>query len=170
MKILVVSFVLFLSIGMTLAQDTSKVDTYKIAFFSKDATGVFQEMQGNIVTKDKGVPVVFDLTIDVSSINTSNGVQNKHAKSSDWFHAEKYPNIIFKSSEVFTNEEGVFAKGNLLLHGVSKEITIPIEVSENDTKFVYKAKFNVDRKEYELGPDSKVSPSIKIIAAVTIKK
>ena len=35
-------------VGLALnAQDTNNIDTYKVAFYSKDATGVFKEMSGN---------------------------------------------------------------------------------------------------------------------------
>ena len=170
MKTLLITLSTFLVAGMINAQDTSKVETYKIAFFSKDASGVFKEMKGEVVTNGDNTPTSFDLSIQTASINTGNGVQNKHAKSSEWFHSEKYPDITFKSREIVTNDEGVFAKGDLVLHGVSKAITLPLTVSSNETNHVYKTKFSVVRDDYKLGPKSKVSPSIKIIAAVTIKK
>lgn len=170
MKTLLITTGIFLLTGIANAQDTTNVDTYKIAFFSKDASGVFKDMKGEIVTSGDDVPTAFDLSIQTASINTGNGVQNKHAKSSEWFHSEKYPNITFTSEEIVTNDEGVFAKGELFLHGVSKKVTLPLTITTNETNHVYKTKFTVDRVDYQLGPKSKVSPSIKIIAAVTIKK
>ena len=168
-KLLITSAILLLT-GLISAQDTTSVDTYKIAFFSKDASGVFKEMKGEVVTNGDSLPTSFDLRIQTASINTGNGVQNKHAKSSEWFHSEKYPDIIFKSRKIVTNDEGVFAQGDLVLHGISKTIILPLTITTNDVHHVYKAKFTVDRADYQLGPKNKVSPSIKIIAAVTIKK
>ena len=170
MKKLFITTGILLLTGLISAQDTTSVDTYKIAFFSKDASGVFKEMEGEIVTNGDNTPTSFDLSIQTASINTGNGVQNKHAKSSEWFHSEKHPKITFKSKKIVINDAGIFAQGDLSLHGVSKSITIPLTVSTNESKHVYKTKFTVDRADYKLGPKSKVSPSIKIIAAVTIKK
>jgi polyisoprenoid-binding protein YceI len=170
MKTLLITIGIFLLTGVANAQDTTNVDTYKIAFFSKDASGVFKDMKGEIVTNGDNVPTAFDLSIQTASINTGNGIQNKHAKSSEWFHSEKYPDITFTSKEIVTNDEGVFAKGELFLHGVSKKVTLPLTIITNETNHVYKTKFSVDRVDYQLGPKSKVSPSIKIIAAVTVKK
>ena len=170
MKTLLITTGIILLTGLISAQDTSSVDMYKIAFFSKDASGVFKEMKGEVVTNGDNTPTSFDLRIQTASINTGNGIQNKHAKSSEWFHSEKYPEIVFKSSKIVTNDEGVFAQGDLVLHGVSKIITLPLSITTNDLHHVYKAKFTVDRADYQLGPKSKVSPSIKIIAAVSIKK
>ena len=39
-----------------------------------------------------------------------------------------------------------------------------------DGKYFYKTKFSVKRAAYNLGPKSKVSPVIKIIAALTLKQ
>jgi polyisoprenoid-binding protein YceI len=175
MKNLAIISALFFFVFTIQAQEKQKIDSYKIAFFSKDATGVFKEMSGHVWVGDgeaimalKGMQ--FDLKIKVASINTGNGVQNKHAKSSEWFHAEQYPTIDFVSSSVYKTEKGVFAKGKLSIHGVTKEVTIPIEITNKDTKTIYKAEFSVNRMNYNLGPDSKVSRNIKIIAGISVLK
>ncbi len=170
MKTLFTTFAMLLLAGMINAQDTSMVATYKIAFFSKDASGGFKKMKGKVITNGDSIPTSFDLSIETASINTGNGVQNKHARSSEWFHSEKYPNIKFEGGEVISNDLGVTVKGKLTIHGVTKEIKLPLRVSTNETQYVYKTKFTVNRADYELGPKSKVSPSIKIIAALTIDK
>ncbi len=153
-------------------QTKHDIDTYKVAFFSKDATGVFKELTGSVSADglQNVKSLKFDLKIKVASINTGNGLQNKHAKSSEWFHASKFPMITFVSSKVFKNEKGVFAKGKLRIHGVSKEVTIPIKIQVKDTKVIYKAEFTVNRLNYGLGPKNKVSRNIKIIAGISVLK
>jgi polyisoprenoid-binding protein YceI len=166
------------------AQEKNEVDSYKIAFYSKDATGVFKEMSGTVESNNSNITLdiqasdeeatdldlSFNLKIKVGSINTGNGVQNKHAKSSEWFHAEKYPTIDFVSSRVYKTEKGIFADGSLTLHGVTKKVSIPISMKASDEKTIYKAEFSVNRMDYKLGPDSKVSRNIKIIAGIAVKK
>ena len=49
-------------------------------------------------TKDDFSDASFDVTIDVNSINTDNEMRDKHLKSGDFFDAEKYPTITFKST------------------------------------------------------------------------
>jgi polyisoprenoid-binding protein YceI len=179
----IISALFFFAFTMQ-AQEKRNIDSYKIAFFSKDATGVFKEMSGTVApkisdtsvdiqateTKKNELDLSFNLKIKVASINTGNGVQNKHAKSSEWFHAEQYPTINFVSSSVYKTEKGVFAKGKLSIHGVTKDVTIPIEITNKDTKIIYKAEFSVNRMNYNLGPDSKVSRNIKIIAGISVLK
>jgi polyisoprenoid-binding protein YceI len=172
-------------VGFTFnAQQQNEVDSYKVAFYSKDATGVFKEMSGTVESNKSDITLdvqasdqeatdldlSFHLKIKVGSINTGNGVQNKHAKSSEWFHAEKYPTIDFVSSRVYKTEKGIFADGSLTLHGVTKKVSIPISIKDSDEKTIYKAEFSVNRMDYKLGPDSKVSRNIKIIAGIAVKK
>lgn len=173
-KIGIIAILFFVGLALN-AQETKNIDTYKVAFYSKDATGVFKEMTGKVIKNDVAksdstLGLQFDLKIKVASISTGNGVQNKHAKSSEWFHAEKFPTINFLSSSVYKTEKGIFAKGKLSIRGVSKDVVIPIEIKTTELKTIYKAQFSVNRMKYRLGPENKVSKKIKIIAGVSVKK
>lgn len=170
MKIILITFGIFLLSGMVNAQDTSRVDTYKIAFFSKDASGGFKKMKGEVVTNGDSIPTSFDLFIETASINTGNGMQNKHAISSEWFNSEKYPHIVFKGREVVSTDRGFMVSGKLSIGGVTKAIKLPLKISTDETQYIYQTKLTVERARYELGPKNKVSPSIKIVAQLTIKK
>ena len=182
-KTVIIALIFF--VGFTLnAQQQNEVDSYKIAFFSKDATGVFKEMTGTVESnisdisadiqatdiEETDLDLSFNLKIKVASITTANGTQTRHAKSSEWFHAEKYPTIDFMSSHVYRSEKGIFADGSLTLHGVTKKVSIPISIKSSEDKIIYKAEFSVNRMDYKLGPDSKVSRNIKIIAGIAVKK
>src|SRR3954464_159281 len=69
-------------------------DKYNISFSSNEAGGIFKTFKGSIAFDEQNLAVSnFDVTIDVASINTGNGLQNKHAKSDEWFDAAKYPVI-----------------------------------------------------------------------------
>ena len=70
-------------------------------------------MKGKVVTNGDSIPTSFDLFIETASINTGNGMQNKHAASSEWFHSEKYPNIVFKGREVVSTDQGFMVSGKL---------------------------------------------------------
>ncbi len=138
MKIILMTFGMFLLAGMINAQDTSSVDTYKIAFFSKDASGGFKKMKGKVVTNGDSIPPSFDLFIETASINTGNGMQNKHAASSEWFHSEKYPNIVFKGREVVSTDQGFMVSGKLTIAGVTKAVKLPLKISTDEPSSVGK--------------------------------
>src|SRR6201986_4380925 len=75
-------------------------DGYNIAFSSDEAGGIFKGFKGSIAFDEQNPATAkFDVTIDVASINTGNGLQNKHAKSDEWFDAAKYPQIKFTSQK-----------------------------------------------------------------------
>ena len=61
-------------------------------------------------------------------------------------------------------------EGKLSIGGVTKEIKLPLKISTDETQYVYQTSLTVERARYELGPKNKVSPSIKIVAELTIKK
>src|SRR5215217_8538578 len=86
---------------------------YNISFTTSGVSGIFKKFDGNIVFDDQNIAASkFDVTIDVNSINTGNGMQNKHAKSSDWFDAVKYPAIRFTSSKFVKVGEAYQVTGN----------------------------------------------------------
>ncbi|MGO8796456.1 MAG: YceI family protein [Candidatus Sulfotelmatobacter sp.] len=69
-----------------------------------------------------------DVTIDANTINTQEPDRDKHLKSADFLDAEKYPTLTFKSKSVTKDGDGELqVKGDLTLHGVSKEVVLKVE-------------------------------------------
>ena len=68
--------------------------------------------------------------VEVKSINTSNKKRDDHLRSSDFFAADKYPQITFK----LHNIKGDKAYGTLTMRGVSKEIALDLETSGTTIK------------------------------------
>lgn len=66
-----------------------------------------------------------EATIKIASVNTANLKRDNHLKSVEFFDAEKYPNMIFKSNKIVRNDDGFVAYGTLEMRGVSKEISLP---------------------------------------------
>ena len=68
---------------------------------------------------------VVELTAETKSINTDNEMRDKHLQSPDFFDAEKYPQITFKSTSFKkTGAKTYKATGDLTLHGVTKKIEL----------------------------------------------
>ncbi len=66
--------------------------------------------------------------IDASSIDTGNERRDGHLRSGDFFDVEKFPKITFTSSSFKKTGDGSLeVTGTLTMHGVSKEITLPVE-------------------------------------------
>lgn len=70
-----------------------------------------------------------DVTIQVASVNTDNKDRDNHLKSADFFEAEKFPTITFKSKELKKVGDNKYKLiGDFTMHGVTK----PVEL---DAKF-----------------------------------
>jgi polyisoprenoid-binding protein YceI len=68
--------------------------------------------------------------VEVSSINTENEKRDNHLKASDFFAAEKYPQITFKLEKVEDDK----AYGKLTMRGVTKDVVLDVETSGTTIK------------------------------------
>jgi polyisoprenoid-binding protein YceI len=122
-------------------------DNYSVKFNGGDPSGEFRGLKGTVSFDENDLAgSKFDVSIDVATINTGNGMKNTHAKSAMWFDAEKYPTIKFTSSAITKTASGYEAKGTLDMHGVQKEITIPFTFTNN----VFAGTIEVNRLDYNV--------------------
>src|SRR3954468_9250898 len=67
------------------------------------------------------------VSIDASSIDTSEPDRDKHLRSEDFFGIETYPVMTFTSTRVVkTSATNFEVTGKFTLHGVTKDITLPV--------------------------------------------
>jgi len=140
-------------------------DDFSIQFESEDPSGVFTELNGDITFDPADLSSAnFDMSIPVSSINTGNGMKNKHAVGKKWFEADLYPTITFKSERFSKTDAGYEVTGILQLHGVSKEYTLPFTF-ENNT---FKSSFSVNRTDFNLGATKGMSGKVPLELAMDL--
>lgn len=91
-----------------------------------DVAGLFKDFDVTISTsKADFSDGVFELTANVKSIDTEIEMRDNHLKSPDFFDAEKYDKITFKSTSIKPAGKNKYAlKGDLTMHGVSKPVTL----------------------------------------------
>ncbi len=155
------------------SQDWKISEDYSVKFTSKDPSGVFRGLKGNISFDDKNLASSkFDVIVDVATINTGNGMKNTHAKSEKWFDAEKYPIIKFTSSEITATAIGYQAKGTLEMHGVKKDITMPFTFQKTDNGGIFTSSFDINRLDYNVNtaePEHGAS-TVKVDISVPVTK
>lgn len=141
---------------------------YSVKFTSKDPSGVFTKMNADILFDENDLAGAhFDVKIDVNSINTGNGMQNKHAKSDKWFDAAKYPEIRFMSKKFTKTTAGYTVSGTMEVHGVKKDYEIPFTFKNN----TFQASFPVNRTDFNIGkPGGKVPDVLTVEVAVPVTK
>lgn len=153
-------------------QNWQIAEGYSIEFSSDDAAGVFKGFKGNIAFDEQNPAASrFAVTIDAASINTGNGLQNKHAKSDEWFDVAKYPQISFQSKSIAKAGNGYQVTGDLNLHGVTKTISFPFTFQKTAAGGVFTGSFTINRNDYKLGkPGGDVGETIKITLSVPVTK
>ncbi len=162
--------ILFASAALTFApiDNFEVIEGHSIEFKSKDPSGSFKKLDGTIDFDDANLAESkFNLSIDVASINTGNGMMNKKAQIEEWFNGAKFPTIKFKSTKVEKVGSNYQITGNITMKGITKEYVIPATKSQEGKKLVFKGTFYVDRLEFKVGHKSDVVPSkMKVIYSI----
>ncbi|MCE7060503.1 YceI family protein [Dyadobacter sp. CY343] len=150
-KWVIVSLALLLaSFTLVLLNSWKIAPGFTIKFEGKYAQGTFGKMNGTIEFDPKEPEkAVFDVAVEVASIETGNDLKNKHARSEKWFAAEKFPLIRFKSSTVMRADSGYLVTGDLEVRGIKKEVSIPFIFNEKGAAF--HGHFKVNRGDFGIG-------------------
>ena len=97
-------------------------------------------------------------TIEASSLNTYDAQRDAHLKSADFFDVANFPALTFESTQVTRTASGQLAvKGNLSIHGVTREVvfavegpTPPVKDPWGNTRVGLAATTRINRKDYGL--------------------
>ncbi len=153
-------------------QDYKVGDGFSIAFDSKDPSGIFQQLTGDVKFDQNDLEnSKFNFSIDVSSISTGNGMKNKKAMTAEWFDQANHPKISFHSSKVEKTDKGYYIHGKLKMKGVERFRKIPAEVSETKSGLKVSGVFWVERTHYKIGkPGGAVPEKLKITYSIPLSK
>ncbi len=94
-----------------------------------DVSGVFKDFDVNVhSSKPDFSDAVFELNVKVASIDTRVEARDNHLKSPDFFDAEKYPAMNFKSTAIKKSGSSNYRlTGDLTLHGITRQVTMDME-------------------------------------------
>ena len=144
----------------------------------------FRDIQGTInVDEAKPANSSVNVTIPLSSLNTNVQALDEHLKTANFFDAEKYPTITFKSTKVETKDKKKFKiTGNLTIKGVTKPVVLDAVLNKKAVHPMSKAEtigFNAttsfDRSVFGVGAyvpnvGDKIKVKITTEASVPTKK
>lgn len=99
-----------------------------------------------------------EATIDASSIGTGDAQRDAHLKSPDFFDAEQFPTLSFRSTQVKrTGDDELTVTGDLTIHGVTREVifklegpTPPAKDPWGNTRLGLSAVTKINRKDFGL--------------------
>jgi polyisoprenoid-binding protein YceI len=90
--------------------------------------GRFTDVQGTVVL-DEANPAgaSAEITIGAASIDTREPQRDAHLRSADFFDAEKFPTLTFRSTSVRNvTGDGFTLVGDLTIHGVTREAALEV--------------------------------------------
>jgi len=99
-----------------------------------------------------------EASIETASINTRDPQRDAHLKSADFFDAEKFPTLSFKSTRISRVSEGELeVAGDLTIHGVTRNVvfnvegpTAPAKDPWGNTRRGLSATTKINRKDFGL--------------------
>lgn len=97
--------------------------------------GRFTDVQGTVVLDELNPAAsTADITVNVASVDTREPQRDAHLRSADFFDAEKFPTLTFRSRTVEdVTDDGFKLVGDLTIHGVTREVTLDV-TAEGRTK------------------------------------
>ncbi len=155
--------------------DEGSTVRFAIKNFGGNVTGSFKGLAGRIVfDTDKIENSVFDVTIDVNSINSGIKMRDTDLKKEKYFHAEKYPLIRLTSSSVKKDgavKDGYIFNGTVVIKGIKKEISFPFNVTAKGQGYLFKGTFPLNRRDFNVGGSSiSLSDNLTVTLAVLAKQ
>jgi polyisoprenoid-binding protein YceI len=119
--------------------------------------GRFPVTGGKLVIGEDPQQSSVEATIDVSAVESGDPKRDEHLRSPDFFHAEKFPTVTFRSTKVHDEGDGEFTlEGDLTVKDTTRPVTLKGEYlgSEaspwGDTRIGFSAEVEVSRKEWGL--------------------
>ena len=102
--------------------------SFQIRHLVTQVRGNFNDYEGTINLDPANLEKSsVDFRIKAASIDTNHADRDKHLRGEDFFFAEKYPEITFKSKSIKkTGKDTYNVAGTLTMRGVSKEVTLPV--------------------------------------------
>jgi polyisoprenoid-binding protein YceI len=120
--------------------------------------GEFAKVSGNVVFDPRDLPSSsVEAVIDAASLNTREPQRDTHLKSADFFDVAKFPTLTFKSKQIYRANGQLLMKGDLTMHGVTKEVVMTVDEPTPEIKDSYgnwrigaSATTRINRKDWGL--------------------
>lgn len=127
---LLVSFNVFAADTYTIDNAHSQIGFSVKHLMVANTRGSFSDYAGTI-TYDPADLTTFkaEATIQAKSIDTRNTQRDEHLRSADFLDVGQFPTITFVSKELTGANGEITLSGNLTIHGITKEVSFPVEMS-----------------------------------------
>ncbi|MEO6695696.1 MAG: YceI family protein [Ignavibacteria bacterium] len=160
----------------------SKLNFSTIHLGISEVEGLFKKFDVTIETnKEDFSDAAFNLTVDMTSVDTEIEMRDNHLRSADFFDVATYPVMTFVSNSIQETEKNKYRlSGDLTLHGITKPVTMElwyrgtIENSKDKSSISgFQLTGNISRSDFNIGPTFPapiLSDEVKIKADGEFKK
>ena len=133
--------------------------TFKATSRIMNADGRFPRLSGDIVVDPKDLSTAkITLSIEAASIDTGIGMRDNHLRSEDFFDVKRFPTITFESARVQGAGQHAIVFGRLTLHGVTREVEVPVDLAVTELAIVASGELVVNRGDYGINYQSFLNP------------
>jgi polyisoprenoid-binding protein YceI len=107
---------------------------FKVPYLTvSELTGRFSDFKGSVELNKDGQPVLINLTIVSSSIDTGHRMRDNHLRANDFLGTKGHPDITFNSNKI-QKMGGLFkATGPLIIKNKSKTVSIDFKMTDSIT-------------------------------------
>ncbi|WP_417856509.1 YceI family protein [Xanthomarina gelatinilytica] len=159
--------IIFLSVSV-FAQTQWKVDPFHSSLnFNISHSGIsivngkFLDYSGTLTTNGEALTnASFNFEVDIASINTNVEDRDNHLRSADFFDAEKYPKMTFKSTKILATGKpnSYLLYGELTIKNVTKDVIFNVHYggtvkNQQGEKLGMKAETTINRFDYNIDYD-----------------
>ena len=157
---------------------------FQIRHFVSRVRGSFRDVKGTITADDASwQDAVVDVEIATASISTANDRRDAHLRSPDFFAADSFPTIRFRSTRIERNGNDAKIHGTLTMRGVTRPVVLEgtftgMMKSAQGDRIGFEASTTINRTDYGvkwnraaegggamLGDDVKVEINVEAVRA-----
>jgi polyisoprenoid-binding protein YceI len=119
--------------------------------------GRFPDVSGTITIDEEPEQSHVEVELKVATLDTGNADRNGHLRSPDFFNADEYPTITFRSTQVEAGRAGTWmVTGELTVRDVTRPVTLEVDFDGanaspiGDQRLAFSAAAEVDREDWGL--------------------
>jgi len=121
-------------------------------------TGIFKKFDATLeVDEDDLANAKVTFEADIDSVDTKNEQRDGHLKSDDFFNAEQFPKMTFKSTHIEKSGQDEYrVTGDLTIRDVTKPVVLQVEYNGRtkdpwgQERMGFEASGKINRKDYGL--------------------
>jgi polyisoprenoid-binding protein YceI len=139
-----------------------------------EITGAFKSFEVSVTANEANFSdAVFDLSVDVASIDTEVEKRDNHLRSPDFFEAEKFPKMTFRSKSIeAAGKDRYKLTGDLTMHGQTKPVEMNLwyrgtATNQKNTTAGFQLTGTLKRSDFGIGakfPGPMISDEVAIKA------